>query len=905
MFFRGLVSRSQLHTILRYDKGVDAMLLVVLGECGLVNVNPSVLDSFKAARRHRAYSFKRANDPNVMKKRKYEAMLARGQCVREDAADGAPAYMSGQAATFDDDVLTKQLLKKQKSGALRRCSRCKRQGHTKAKCTDSSAPLLESRSIIPSLSVAEDLNSFNSCVMVFLDIETTSGSVYNLDVVQIAASALKWPSLDKVAASSFNKFARNVKPVSAFVKKKLTSMDWDNLVTMPPFKEVLENFFSYLGRVGSEYASVVLVAHNGKPFDIPALFNAANDVNIDLFGRLEALKVVGLCDTLMVAHLDGGNKSSCGLGALLTETIMYSKTSKPFVAHDASEDVDALIHIVLHNRRSQFSSLRRSTVQNKVVIPLPVLRQYCIVMKEEFEFAARQTAVVQAEESKPGFVPPLSTNTSKRSDTKILRKLDSKKQPQIPKGSLGKQRRRRTLATLDNRYSDDDEDESFHSGIDSDHSTSTTNHLSKNHVSLRKRRTNLKRKGKHVDSDIKVEQDKDEVVVKNMEAELNDDDDEAAENDGDNLFVQSNDVDNNVDVNANDNDDVNDPVADKFRMDIDLDTLAIADAKLINAPRQPFIGTDFLDFSGDNINYESKASLEPSLTKPQARVARQLKLCTIPLPLVQFMQSNGFISAKHNNSYERLQKYLRDIILLDSSTAVVECAKNLPVSAAQLRCLLERDSKENDWANFLNMDVINSFSAILGSRFPLCSITSTWIVVWALQAWTSMETKCSRLVKIDFDNDNIFFPVHHPAASHWSLVRLHWSGQCWNVYYVDSAFDQHVGDVYCNAIIQMVQAYLSTYRQVFADKAQTKGGKRVVIGRDQADMKKRASASFNRILLSTSKQVDAYNCGCFMMHTIESVLSNSVEWAMFPNSTDYFAAYRRRLLLTMFTFDGE
>ena len=385
MFFRGLVSRSQLHSILRYDKGVDAMLLVVLGECGLFNLNPSVLDSFKAARRHRAYSFKHANDANVMKKRKHEAMLARGQCVREDAADGAPAYMSGQAATFDDDQLTKQLLKKQKSVALRRCSRCKRQGHTKTKCTDSSAPLMESRTIIPSLSVAEDLNSFKSCVLVFVDIETTSGSVYNLDVVQIAASAVKWPSLTKLAASSFNKFARNVKPVSAFVKKKLTSMDWETLVTMPPFKEVLENFFSYLARLGSDFASVVLVAHNGKPFDIPALFNAANDVNIDLFGRLESLNVVGLCDTLMVAHLDGGNKSSCGLGELLTETIMYAKTSKPFIAHDASEDVDALIHIVLHNRRSQFTSLRRSSVQNKVVIPLPLLRQYCIVKKEEFE----------------------------------------------------------------------------------------------------------------------------------------------------------------------------------------------------------------------------------------------------------------------------------------------------------------------------------------------------------------------------------------------------------------------------------------------------------------------------------------------------------------------------------------
>ena len=83
--------------------------------------------------------------------------------------------------------------------------------------------------------------------------------------------------------------------------------------------------------------------------------------------------------------------------------------------------------------------------------------------------------------------------------------------------------------------------------------------------------------------------------------------------------------------------------------------------------------------------------------------------------------------------------------------------QNFPVSAKSMLCLLERELDETTVVNFLNMDVINSFSAVLAARFPLCSITSTYVVVWALHDWTSMEIKCSRLLQIDFDNDNIFF----------------------------------------------------------------------------------------------------------------------------------------------------
>ena len=822
MFFRGLVSRAQLHTVLRYDKGVDAMLLVVLGECGLFKLNPSVLDSFKTPRRLRAHVAKRSSTPAVMKKRKYDAMLVRGQCSRDNKADGGPAYMSGQA-TFEDGALTHHLLKKKKLAGVRRCSRCKRQGHTKAKCTDSSAPIVDSKLLIPDLSVAEDLNSFRRSVLVFIDIETTSGSVYDLEVVQIAASAISWPDLKSLPTSTYNKFARNVRPVSSFVKKKLTAMNWDNLASMPPFKEVLEDFFSYLRRLGSACQSLILVAHNGKPFDLPALFNAAIDVDVDLFARLTSLKVVGLCDTLMVAHLNGGNKEICGLGALFEETSIYAQTSKPFIAHDASEDVDALIHIFVNNRRKQFSSLRRSTVANNVVIPIELMGRYCQAMKDDFEYSKKQSAVVADEESQSGFVPPSLMDSSQRPQANDSKKRISKTKKDVSKPRRRKKTKRRNQSALEDSPSASDN----------------------------------------------------------------------SNNDAEDLGDAD---------NANNN---NENVGD----DVDVIHFFKDDAKANKHSTCSSVGTAPQPSQSQGTQNDDDvaltALLEPSLTKPQALVARQLRLCCQPIHLDGFIQSDGFISSKHNSSYDRLQDHLRDVMSLDSSTPVLECAKNFPVSAKSMLCLLERELDETTVVNFLNMDVINSFSAVLAARFPLCSITSTYVVVWALQDWTSMEIKCSRLLQIDFDNDNIFFPVHHPTASHWSLVRLHWTSACWDVYYVDSYFDQDVGDKYCDAVVTMVQAYLTTFRQVYADKAQIRGGKRVVVGRDQANMRKRATATFNRVVLTTSKQKDLFNCGCFMLHTIESVLANRRDWASFPESTEYFAAYRRRLLLTLFTFDGE
>ena len=121
-----------------------------------------------------------------------------------------------------------------------------------------------------------------------------------------------------------------------------------------------------------------------------------------------------------------------------------------------------------------------------------------------------------------------------------------------------------------------------------------------------------------------------------------------------------------------------------------------------------------------------------------------------------------------------------------------------------------------------------------------------------------MEFKCSKLTSIDFDNDNIYFPIHHGKIAHWSLIRLKWTGEVWEVYYVDSLFAQDAGDIFCDAVTDMVKAYLTTYRKRMAEAAHARGRKRVKFSRDHGLNAKRASAAFVRVPMPSVKQKDLF-----------------------------------------------
>jgi len=878
MFARGLVSRAQLHTILRYDQGVDVMLTTVLSECGLPAFNQDVLNSFKMLRRQRAHHSKVQGKPTVMVKRKLDAMLARGQAVRRDRADGDPAHSAGQAL-FDNGEQAASIIKKCKTNAVRRSARCKRQGHTKSKCSNKTGPTLDPKKVLPGLSVAVPLSSLNSVVLVFLDIECTSGSVYDLEVVQIACDAVRWPAMSgpPIQNSKFNMFATHKRPVSGHVRRKLSGMDWDGLAHAPPFKVILERLFAYLKRVGTDFDSIVLVAHNGKPFDIPALFNASNDVGIDIFENLRTLNVAGLCDTLVVVRADAASKSDKGVGlaALFNETLLQVPRAKTFIAHDASEDVDALLHIVTHNDR--FRRFRDADSIDKVVLPLHLLHQYCQAMKDEYWFSEQQMALALKEESEPGWTAPVlepkKAENRKSLKTKAPRTSRTKKK----RSTLNRRQRASSLSASDEE-TDADESRSDHTS----HSAESAQTMLGIHNS-----SNLQSSL----SDASVDDSMSDLVLEPASAKrLSSRESSRTQSGQENVFT--------LDIFAVPNK--------KARIVTDNKISSVRRRRVDSSPSNVAVN----QANDDPIDVdcgpdELPGALEVSQTKPQARVARSLRLCTRPILLPAFVSSNGTLSAEHGLSFERLQSYLRGILAHEPSSIVMECAKNLDVRANMIYCLLERIPGEDIKMSFLNSDVINSLSAVLSTRFPLCSITSTYVGVWALETSITIESKCSRLKMVDFDNDNIFFPIHHKKLEHWSLVRLHWSGECWEVYYIDSLFSQEIGNMYCDAIVDMVKAYLTTYRQKFADAAVLKGGKRrVILGRDSAKNSDRASARFQRFELPTTVQTDGYNCGCFMLHHIESVLNRLTNWTVFPNSQEYFAAYRRRLLLMLWTFDG-
>ena len=880
MFARGLVSRAQLHTILRYDQGVDVMLTTVLSECGLPVFNQDVLNSFKMLRRQRAQNAKVQGNPLVMMKRKYDAMVARGQAVRRDRGDEEPGHSAGQAI-FDNGEQAASIIKKRKTIAVRRCSRCKRQGHSKRKCPIKTGPSVDPKKVLPGLSVAVPLTSLNSVVLVFIDIECTSGSVYDLEVVQIACDAVRWPAMTSspIKNSKFNMFATHKRPVSGHVRRKLSGMDWDGLANAPPFKDILQRLFAYLKRVGTDFNSIVLVAHNGKPFDLPALFNAANEVGIDLFENLRTLNVAGLCDTLVVVRADAASKSDKGVGlaALFNETLLRVPRAKTFNAHDAAEDVDALLHIVTHNER--FRRFRDAGSLDKVVLPLPLLNQYCQAMKDEYWFGEQQMALALKEESEPGWTAPvLVPKKAKKLNSLNAKAPKRSRTSKDAKTSALRCRRRSSASTASDGESDAGDSESDASSLHSAESSETM-HNSCNQSTLSDGSNDI-----HM-----INVDMATASTRRSSRQIS--------------------------ASSTPNSLVSEPLKEQIVFAVPSKKDRTVTAKKISTVRRQrqTMSSSNRGSSGNAENPidvdcgpdELPAVLEVSQTKPQARVARSLKLSTRPISLPAFVSSNGVISTDHGSSFERLQECLRDIISRDPSSIVMECAKNLNVRADMVNCLLERLPGQDIRMSFLNSDIINSISAVLSTRHPLCSITSTYVGVWALETSTTIESKCSRLKMVDFDNDNIFFPIHHKELEHWSLVRLHWSGECWEVYYIDSLFSQETGNKYCDAIVEMVQSYLTIYRQKFADAAVLKRGKRLVmVGRDSAKNSGRASARFERHELSSTCQTDGYNCGCYMLHHIESVLNRQTNWTVFPNSQEYFAAYRRRLLLMLWTFDG-
>ena len=249
---------------------------------------------------------------------------------------------------------------------------------------------------------------------------------------------------------------------------------------------------------------------------------------------------------------------------------------------------------------------------------------------------------------------------------------------------------------------------------------------------------------------------------------------------------------------------------------------------------------------------------------------------------------------------------LRSDNVLADERAFVTTPSKQQVLAISLRRLLPPidviDGKESQACLLLNDDIINCYTHFLSTIDPTTSVLTTWIAE-RLRRGEDFNAVCPYLRKVDWNNNLFFFPVHHPANVHWTLVTLEWipgTPGFWQICHEDSIDDGQRGIW----IVEKVQALVSHYLNVYYPKLSTITGagarSEYVRITKKLDLSQKQSGEF-RILPSTwtTQQTDTVNCGCFVLHRIESAIACLDHSIPTPSSSSYMQLYRNRVLLTL------
>jgi len=256
---------------------------------------------------------------------------------------------------------------------VRKCGHCKGTGHDKRNCPvlkalaasnlavgavgeGTVATATPTALVTTTQTLQSDANiNWDKVCYVLFDLETTAGARSDQDIIEISAVILG-PHGIALEDGSFTSYVHTNKEISPFITGK-TSISATTLVGAPDFSEVAVNFFCFIDRIVSGFASeepttevdsVVFVAHNGKAFDFPILLHSLK--RHDLFHLWEANSRYGLTiDTLEMARkifISGAKPSNNKLGTLyqfFTGSILQN-------AHQAYHDVTALSAIFRNNR---------------------------------------------------------------------------------------------------------------------------------------------------------------------------------------------------------------------------------------------------------------------------------------------------------------------------------------------------------------------------------------------------------------------------------------------------------------------------------------------------------------------------------------------------------------------------
>jgi DNA polymerase III epsilon subunit-like protein len=269
----------------------------------------------------------------------------------------------------------------------RKCSNCKEEGHDRRNC-----PLIRVSSAT-NLAILGDENdngvegsasrapptapappavpnvNWDQVYYVLFDLETTGGSRTDDDIIELAAMILG-PDGIALEDGSFEALIRPSKDISQFITS-LTGITNDMVQTAPDFRTVITEFFHFMGDVVQQHATattteighIVLVAHNGRVFDVPFLMRSLCRHNLQ---ELWIDVRYGLTiDTLYICKRIFANKATRQPTNMKLGTIFQFLTGKEMEnSHRAMSDVNALYSIF---RSELFWNNRKESLQTSIV----------------------------------------------------------------------------------------------------------------------------------------------------------------------------------------------------------------------------------------------------------------------------------------------------------------------------------------------------------------------------------------------------------------------------------------------------------------------------------------------------------------------------------------------------------
>ncbi|KAG7354197.1 PolC-type DNA polymerase III [Nitzschia inconspicua] len=247
----------------------------------------------------------------------------------------------------------------------RKCGACKGDGHDRRNCPALRAtqaenlaiPAVDNRNGVdggPSRlpigatmpEIIPNINWDKVCYVLF-DLETTGGSRTKDDIIELAAMVLG-PDGIAIEDGSFESLIRPHRKITPYITT-LTGITNEMVKTAPTFPEVMNSFFRFVGGIVRSHCilsstivdAIVLVAHNGRAFDIPFLLRSLQGHNLQSL-LSDDPRYGYFIDTLHVARTFLGGSAATPTNNRLGTLFQFVTGAEMENSHRAMGDVKAL-----------------------------------------------------------------------------------------------------------------------------------------------------------------------------------------------------------------------------------------------------------------------------------------------------------------------------------------------------------------------------------------------------------------------------------------------------------------------------------------------------------------------------------------------------------------------------------